>query len=197
MNPREQSTLPSCAGQAPHKPLSSLPTPIPANPPLSLQQPPPAPQTLPQFCKFPQPHKQPRDSTRNRARDKDRAGTPRNTGLWTGLGTVPGTAQSLLLDPAAAASYRAALTPGGRRPGQQGTGPAAETVLVPILRPLRQPLCCSPRRGSKLLFNTQVDLQVSDRPFLLWLVTLGEQGTGTGLVAANLSHPPQSSPLLG
>lgn len=145
----------------------------PTNPPPALQIP-PAPQTPP--------------------------GTVPGTGLGRktgqgqhrieGCGQCRGQPSPWWLDRATAASYRAALTPGGRRSGQQGTGSAAETVPVPIstpiltLRPHGPPLCCSPRRGSKLLFNAQVDLQASDWPLLLRLVTLEKQGTGTGSVAA-------------
>lgn len=98
MNPNSPCCRPLLA-KYPSKSLSSLPTPIPANPPLSLQLPLRPHEPSLSSVNPPVLTNTSGDSARNRAGEKDKAGTAPSTRLWTGLGTVPGTAQSLLVGP--------------------------------------------------------------------------------------------------
>lgn len=94
MNPNSPGSLPLLA-KYPGKPLSSLPSPslqtphCPCNCPLQPHK--PSPSSANPLSRT----NTARDSARNRAWEKDRAGTAPNTGLGTGLGT----AQSLLVGP--------------------------------------------------------------------------------------------------
>lgn len=140
MNPNSPCCRPLLA-KYPSKSLSSLPTPIPANPPLSLQLPLRPHKPSLSSVNPPGPTNTSGDSARNRAGEKDKAGTaPSTQGCGQGWGQCRGQPSPCWLDRAAAASYRAALTPGGRRPGQQGSGPAAKTVPVLVPVPISTPI---------------------------------------------------------